>query len=231
MSDKFLEYANKQLAGIGEIDRSLYQKFSVKRGLRNADGSGVLAGLTQISSVIGFKIVDEEVRPVEGELYYRGIHIDDLVAGIEKEKRHGFTEVIYLLIFGKLPNEKELMEFRDYLNARTNLPSGLNETSILGFPSPSVMNKLQRVILVLYGMDPNPDDISIPNVVTQCLDMIAKIPPSSPILTRPCDTSCMGNPCLFIPLTHHFAVLKISYICYGRIANIPSWRATCWISL
>jgi len=176
MSEKFIDYATKQLMEIVEIDRSLYQKFSVKRGLRNDDGSGVLAGLTQISSVIGFKIVDEEVRPVEGELYYRGMHINDLVAGIEKEKRHGFTEVIYLLIFGKLPNQKELQEFRDYLNALTNLPPGLNETSILGFPSPSVMNKLQRVILVLYGVDSNPDDISISNVVRQCLDLIAKFP-------------------------------------------------------
>ena len=144
--------------------------------LRNEDGSGVLVGLTKISSVIGFKIVDEEVIPVDGELYYRGIHINDLVAGVEKEKRYGFIEVIYLLIFGKLPNQQELENLRNYLNAQSNLPPGLNETSILGFPSPSVMNKLQRVILVLYGVDPNPDDISIPNVVKQCLDLIAKFP-------------------------------------------------------
>ena len=114
MSEKFIEFATKQLMEVVEIDRDLYRKFSVKRGLRNDDGSGVLAGLTQISSVIGFKTVDEEVRPVEGELYYRGMHIDDLVAGIEKEKRHGFTEVIYLLMFGKLPNQQELQDFRDY---------------------------------------------------------------------------------------------------------------------
>ena len=176
MSEKFIEYATNQLIETVEIDRNLYRKFSVKRGLRNDDGSGVLAGLTQISSVIGFKIVDEEVRPVEGELYYRGMHINDLVAGIEKEKKHGFTEVIYLLMFGKLPNQKELQDFREYLNARTNLPPGLNETSILGFPSPSVMNKLQRVILVLFGVDPNPDDIATANVVRQCLDLIAKFP-------------------------------------------------------
>lgn len=176
MAEKFIENATAQLMKIAEIDRDLYQKFSVKRGLRNDDGSGVLAGLTQISSVIGFKIVDEEVIPVDGELYYRGMPINELITGIEKEKRHGFTEVIYLLIFGKLPNQKELQDFKDYLNARTNLPPGLNETSILGFPSPSVMNKLQRVVLVLYGLDPHPDDISIPNVVRQCLDMISKFP-------------------------------------------------------
>lgn len=174
MSQEFIDYASDQLLKTANIDRQLYRKFSVKRGLRNDDGSGVLVGLTQISSVIGFKIVDEEVVPTEGELRYRGINIKDLVSGIEKEKRHGFTEVIYLLIFGKLPNSQELQDFKDYLNARTTLPPGLNETSILGFPSPSVMNKLQRVILVLYGIDPNPDDISIPNVVRQCLDLIAK---------------------------------------------------------
>jgi citrate synthase len=174
MSENFINYVSDQLMQTAEIDRELYTKFSVKRGLRNEDGSGVLVGLTQISSVIGFKIVDEEVVPIEGELYYRGIHINDLVNGIEKEKRHGFTEVVYLLMFGKLPNSDELQNFRKYLNARTNLPPGLNETSILGFPSPSVMNKLQRVILVLYGVDPNPDDIATPNVVRQCLDLIAK---------------------------------------------------------
>ena len=176
MTENFVESLSNQLKKTMEIDRELFTKFSVKRGLRNDDGSGVLAGLTQISSVIGFKIVDEEVIPVDGELYYRGIHIKELVEGIEKEKRHGFTEVIYLIMFGKLPNPQELQNFRDYLNARTNLPPGLNETSILGFPSPSVMNKLQRVILVLYGLDPQPDDISIPNVVRQCLDIISKFP-------------------------------------------------------
>jgi citrate synthase len=176
MSQDFVKYATDQLMKTAEIERDLYTKFSVKRGLRNDDGSGVLVGLTKISSVIGFKIVDEEVIPVDGELYYRGMHINDLVEGVEKEKRHGFTEVIYLLIFGKLPNSQELQDFRDYLNVRTNLPPGLNETSILGFPSPSVMNKLQRVILVLFGVDPNPDDISISNVVRQCLDLIAKFP-------------------------------------------------------
>ncbi|MEJ2048964.1 MAG: citrate/2-methylcitrate synthase [Calditrichota bacterium] len=176
MSQDFIKYATDQLAKTAEIDRDLYTKFSVKRGLRNEDGSGVLVGLTKISSVIGFKIVDEEVIPVDGELYYRGIHINDLVAGVEKEKRYGFIEVIYLLIFGKLPNQQELENLRNYLNAQSNLPPGLNETSILGFPSPSVMNKLQRVVLVLYGVDPNPDDISIPNVVKQCLDLIAKFP-------------------------------------------------------
>ncbi len=159
-----------------QIDRDLYTKFSVKRGLRNDDGSGVLVGLTKISSVVGFKIVDEEVIPIDGDLRYRGISIHDIVNGIQKEKRRGFEEVTFLLLFGKLPTEQELNDFMDYIKGRIALPQRLNEISILQFPSPSVMNKLQRVTLVLYGLDENPDDISIPNVLRQCLSLIAKFP-------------------------------------------------------
>ena len=176
MSQTFLDYVSNQLMQTAPIDRELYTRFAVKRGLRNEDGSGVLVGLTKISSVIGFKIVDEEVVPTEGELYYRGINISELVEGIQKEKRRGFPEVIYLLMFGKLPNKQELDNFIEYMKPLISLPPGLNETSILQFPSPSVMNKLQRVILVLYGLDPNPDDVSVSNVIRQCLSLIAKFP-------------------------------------------------------
>ena len=176
MSQNLIAYLTEKLKEEGTIDRELYSRYSVKRGLRNEDGSGVLVGLTKISSVIGFKKVDEEVIPTEGELYYRGISINDLVNGIQQEKRHGFPEVIYLLLFGHLPTRKELDEFIDFMQPLISLPSGLTENSILQFPSPSVMNKLQRVTLVLYGLDPNPDDISIDNVVRQCLDLIAKFP-------------------------------------------------------
>lgn len=176
MSQEFINYVSNQLLQTVDIDRDLYPRFSVKRGLRNEDGSGVLVGLTKIASVIGYKIIDEEVIPIDGELYYRGINIHDLSEGILQEKRHGFPEVIYLLLFGKLPNQQELNDFKQYMKSQINLPPGLNETSILGFPSPSVMNKLQRVTLVLYGVDPNPDDVSVPNVIRQCLGLIAKFP-------------------------------------------------------
>jgi len=176
MSQNFIDNISKQILKSTEIDRELYTRFSVKRGLRNEDGSGVLVGLTQISSVIGFKIVDEEVVPIDGELYYRGINIRDLTDGIQKEKRHGFAEVTHLLLFDTLPNCQALKEFEEYVKLFISLPPGLNETSILAFPSPSVMNKLQRVILVLYGLDPNPDDISVPNVLRQCIDLIVKFP-------------------------------------------------------
>jgi len=176
MSQNFIKYAMNQLLESTEINRELYTRYSVKRGLRNEDGSGVLVGLTKISTVIGFKVVDEEVIPIDGELYYRGINIKDIVNGIQKEKRHGFPEITYLLLFGKLPNKKELEEFEEYMRPLVSLPPGLNETFILAYPSPSVMNKLQRITLVLYGLDPNPDDISIPNVIRQCLSLIAKFP-------------------------------------------------------
>ena len=174
MIDDFIKYASEKIENEVPIDRELYSRYSVKRGLRNDDGSGVLVGLTKVSSVIGFKVVDEEVVPVDGELYYHGINIKDIVEGVQREKRHGFTEVAYLLLFGKLPTVEELTAFRNYLNPLVPLPPRLNEISILQFPSTSVMNKLQRVILVLYGLDDNPDDVSVANVLRQSLNLIAK---------------------------------------------------------
>ena len=176
MLQEFVSGMSSKLEEQFEIKRGLYDQFSVKRGLRNEDGSGVLVGLTQISAVIGFKKVDEEVIPVEGELYYRGININDLVTGFQEENRHGFTEIVYLLLFGKLPNFEQLLEFRTVMNGLVALEPGLIETSILQFPSPSVMNKLQRIILVHYALDENPDDISLENVTRQSLNLIAKFP-------------------------------------------------------
>ena len=126
MSNDFIDQVSRDLVERSIIDRDLYNRFAVKRGLRNDDGSGVLVGLTEISSVIGFKKVDEEVIPTDGELYYRGINIQDLVAGIEKEKRHGFPETIYLLMFGKLPTQQELDEFVEYMKP-LNIPSAGTE--------------------------------------------------------------------------------------------------------
>ena len=176
MKQDFVDKITEQLISNMSIDRSFYSRFSVKRGLRNEDGSGVLVGLTKVSSVIGFKVVDEEVVPVDGELYYRGIFIKDLVDGFQQEGRHGFLETAYLLLFGKLPTRSELDEFAEYVKPLVPLEPGLNENTILQYPSPSVMNKLQRVILVHYALDSNPDDIAIPNVTRQVLNLIFKIP-------------------------------------------------------
>jgi citrate synthase len=177
MSDAYAEQMAQKLLEQSVIQRDLYTKYHVKRGLRNEDGSGVLVGLTQISQVIGFKKVDEDVIPVEGELYYRGINIKDLVQGFQKEGRHGFPETIFLLLFGHLPSQKELDEFSEYAIEQYKLPDGFPENSILQFPSPNIMNKLARSILVLYSTDPNPDDISIPNVIRQSISLISKMGP------------------------------------------------------
>jgi len=138
MEEQFLKKAQEMIQNQGVIDKSLYTKYDVKRGLRNADGSGVLAGLTQISSVKGYEKQDGKIVPVEGELRYRGILITDLVEGIQKEGRHGFEEVTYLLLFGKLPTKDELAEFKEYLINLMPLPKKFVENSILQFISPNV---------------------------------------------------------------------------------------------
>ncbi len=175
MSD-FITRASQEVLERNKIDRDLYVKLDVKRGLRNADGSGVLAGLTKISSVIGSRKEDGKIIPVEGELRYRGINIMDIVQGIQQRNQHGFSEATYLLLFGKLPTESELNEFEEYLYSRMEIPNRLVATNILQFTSPSVMNSLQRVVLALYTLDEKPDDTSIPNVIRQCLDLVAKFP-------------------------------------------------------
>lgn len=176
MSSDFVARVSQEIEERYQIDRQLYEKFDVKRGLRNADGSGVLAGLTKISSVIGSKKVDGQVVPVDGQLLYRGIDIRDIVSGIQRDKRHGFAEVAYLLLVGKLPNHKELESFEDYLYPRIALPNRLVAAKILQYTSPNVMNALQRMVLTLYSVDDNPDDTSIANVTRQSLELIAKFP-------------------------------------------------------
>lgn len=176
MSVDFIHKASEEILKRNTIDRDLYKELDVKRGLRNADGSGVLAGLTKISGVIGSKKEDGKILPVDGKLMYRGISIGDVVSGIQNDKRHGFAEVTYLLLFGKLPTTDELEQFESYLYPRMRLPNLLVTTNMLQFVSPNVMNKLQKIVLTLYTLDENPDDNSIPNVVRQSLELIAKFP-------------------------------------------------------
>jgi citrate synthase len=158
------------------IDPELYTRFNVKRGLRNADGSGVLVGLTQIGEVHGYIIDENEKRAVDGRLRYRGIEIEEVVAGALAEKRPGFEETIYLLLFGELPNRNQLADFTATLSARRELPDGFTENMILKAPSRDIMNKLARSVLVSYSYDDNPDDLEIGNVLSQCIEMIARFP-------------------------------------------------------
>ncbi|MCL1927709.1 MAG: citrate/2-methylcitrate synthase [Treponema sp.] len=158
------------------IDLSLYDKFNVKRGLRNADGTGVLVGLTRIGDVHGYIIDEGEKVAVDGKLYYRGIDVEDLVAHAEAERRFGFEETVYLLLFGVLPNKTQLEEFCGLLGASRALPKNFAEDAIMKAPSRDIMNKLARSVLTLYSYDEAPEDRSAANILRQCLELIARFP-------------------------------------------------------
>lgn len=158
------------------IERELYTKYDVKRGLRDLNGKGVLAGLTNISDVCAKKIVDGKEVPCEGKLYYRGYNIKDLVQGFLKEGTFGFEEIAYLLLFGELPSAKELAMFHDTLVERRTLPPNFVRDVIMKAPSRDRMNSLSRSILNLYSYDDKADDTSIPNVLRQCLNLISQFP-------------------------------------------------------
>lgn len=158
------------------IPPELYGNYNVKRGLRNADGTGVLVGLTVIGEVHGYIIEDSDRIPAKGRLLYRGIDVEDLVKGCQREGRYGFEETCYLLLFGVLPDAQQLEDFKDLLNRLRNLPDGFVEDMIIKAPSKNIMNKLARCVLALYSYDESPEDLSIDNVLLQCLNLIAKFP-------------------------------------------------------
>lgn len=158
------------------IDTDLYQKYDVKRGLRDLNGKGVLAGLTQISNIVQKKVIDGKEVPCDGELYYRGINIVDLTNGFLKERRFGFEEAAYLLLFGKLPNKEEWKKFSEILANQRELPTNFVRDVIMKAPSQDMMNTLSRSVLTLYSYDENPEDISLPNVLRQCINLISVFP-------------------------------------------------------
>ena len=158
------------------IDKELYTEYDVKRGLRDVNGKGVLAGLTNISDVCAKKIVNGEEVPCEGNLYYRGYNIKDLVRGFLEAGHFGFEEVAYLLLFGELPNAKQLAEFHEMLVERRTLPPTFVRDVIMKAPSRDMMNSLSRSILNLYSYDDKAYDTSIPNVLRQCLNLISQFP-------------------------------------------------------
>ncbi len=158
------------------IDPALYKQYDVKRGLRDLSGKGVLAGLTNISDIISQKEVNGETVPCEGELYYRGIHINDLVQGFMKEGRKGYEEVAYLLLFGKLPDAGQLADFKGLLAQGRTLPTNFTRDVIMKAPPHDMMNSLSRSVLTLASYDNYADDISLPNVLRQCLMLISVFP-------------------------------------------------------
>ena len=169
-----------QLAALSEkagvIDSELFKKYDVKRGLRDVNGKGVLTGLTNISIVNATQIINGETVPANGDLYYRGYNVKDLITGHSDDNHFGFEEVSYLLLFDKLPNAEELDEFKELLSFYRSLPTSFVRDVIMKAPSRDMMNSLARSVLTLYSYDDKADDVSLPNVLRQCLQLISTFP-------------------------------------------------------
>jgi citrate synthase len=165
-----------EMIGNDYIDSDLYGKYNVKRGLRNADGTGVLVGLTRIGDVHGYVMDEGEKIPVDGRLYYRGIDVEEIVRGVAAEDRFGFEETVFLLMFGVLPTLEQLEEFSAIMGECRALPKNFAEDSIMKAPSRDIMNKLGRSVLTLYSYDEDPENNSPGNVLRQCIELIARFP-------------------------------------------------------
>jgi citrate synthase len=177
MSDKsFFSKLETQVKASCQIDNDLFEQFDVKRGLRNKDGTGVLVGLTNIGDVIGYKKEDGKVVAIPGRLLYRGIDIEDVTRGFQKENRHGFDETVYLLLTGNLPNQEQLKEFSEHMASLRSLPDDFVKDMILSMKGKDVLNILARSVLGLYTLDERPDDISLDNMIKQSLNIMAKFP-------------------------------------------------------
>ena len=157
------------------IDPNLYIEYDVKRGLRDAAGKGVLTGLTEISDVSGYELINGRKIPSEGKLFYQGINVVDLIEGLQGRK-YGFEETIYLLLFGKLPTKKELDTFLEVMVELENLSGRFVRDVIMKASNADIMNSMQRCVLTLFSYDSNPDDVGASNVLRQALELIAKLP-------------------------------------------------------
>ncbi len=183
--DKTIDYSEitpeimeltKRCISDNQIDPELYTKYAVNRGLRDLNGNGVLTGLTEISEIRSSKTVDGKKMPCEGKLFYRGVDVEEIVKGFVREKRYGFEETVYLLLFGSLPNREELSEFTALLARYRSLPTNFVRDVILKAPNADMMNTLARSVLTLYSYDARATDNSIENVLRQCLQLIALFP-------------------------------------------------------
>lgn len=169
--DEYVRFCNES----GKIDLNLYEEYNVKRGLRDSNGRGVLTGLTEVSDVLAFKVEEGERIPIPGELYFQGYEVQKLVEG-QKHSLYGFEEATYLLLFGELPTKPQLDSFIGVLEDLRQLPESFNRDVIMKAPSNDMMNVLQKCVLTLYSYDSNPNDLSIRNVLMQCLKLIAQFP-------------------------------------------------------
>ena len=156
------------------INPALYNKFDVKRGLRNANGTGVLVGLTRIGDVVGYEIQNGEKIAVPGRLVYRGYNVEDLIKDAEKHHQFGYEQCAYLLLFGELPTEAKLKKFSDYLGESRALPPNFTEDMIMKAPSSDIMNKMARGVLASYSYDDDPENRDVGNIIRQCVQLIAR---------------------------------------------------------
>lgn len=157
------------------IDQSLYEKYDVKRGLRHADGRGVLVGLTSIGDAIGYEIdKDDKKVAVPGRLIYRGYNVEDIVHDVEKSHHYGYEQVAYLLLFGQLPTKNQLEEFQELLGSLRALPEYFTEDMIMKAPSSDIMNKIARGVLASYSYDPDPENRDISNILRQCIELTSR---------------------------------------------------------
>lgn len=173
--DKLVDLS-KKIKIENTIDKNLYDKFSIKRGLRNQNGTGVLVGVTKVGDVCGYKIENGEKIPSKGELYYRGYPLTSMVEDFNNTKRFGFEEIIYLLLFNKLANKKDLESFKKILVEERNLPNKFFEDTILNLPGNNIVNIMMRSVLALYSYDEMADDTDTLNVLSQSLSLISKMP-------------------------------------------------------
>ena len=178
VDDKWLKAHADEIRKVDWIDPALYQKYNVKRGLRNGDGTGVLVGLTTIGNVHGYVVSEGEKQAIPGELYYRGINVRDIVRADKREHRFGYEETAYLLLFGRLPNMRQLVEWKNMLGAYRKLSDGFKENAIMHNPSKDLMNAIARAVLFAYAFDPegDPDNLSIEKCLEQSIDLIGSIP-------------------------------------------------------
>ncbi len=176
LSTEFINKLCAEYSKYNTVDPAFYDNIKVKRGLRNADGTGVVAGLTLIGNVHGYEIRAGEPVPVPGKLYYRGFDLEDLIEGCRSQDRYGYEEVSYLLLFGQLPTQAQLEMFNDTLADMRFLPEHFTEDLILKNPSKNIMNKLAQSVLGLYCYDENPDETSIENMMRQGMALIARFP-------------------------------------------------------
>ena len=168
---------NEYIAHNKHLDPHIADRLGVKRGLRNPDGTGVLAGITNVSSVIGYeKLPEGTIRPISGRLVYRGIDIDTLAAEADKNDRFMFEEVVWLLLFGALPTQEQYARFCKLIDEHRELPKGFADDMIMNSPSPNIMNKMARSVLSMYSYDEHADDLSLPNILTQSINLIAELP-------------------------------------------------------